>query len=146
MLILLMLTLPDNRYPWLWRRCWQMFRWAERWGRHSQPFLDRHLGMRARKGFHLHLRSFHHMLQRAQRYCTQYEIQVNWSNHWSRICNEFEKYLNLLYIDFIKMSYLLQPQLILAGLYGSREYWSRDPVVTKFVKERCIIWWAITDL
>ena len=116
-----------NLYPWWGRRCWQKFHWAERWGRHSQSFLDRHLGMRARTGFHLNLSSFHHMLGAAPRCYIQFwilfysqcsTVQPDLSGIW----NDFNEM-----IEFVIMSWLrnyffsLHPQMVLAGLVESRD-------------------------
>ena len=87
-----------NLYPWWWRRCWEMFHWAERWGRHSLPILDRHLGMKVRTGFHLHLSRFHHMLWTTLMYCTRFEILVLFYCHQSGIWDEFNRRSEFLFM------------------------------------------------
>ena len=118
----------DNLYPWLWRRFWHMFRWAERWGIHSLPALGRHLGMRVRLGLHLHLNSFLHMLWLVAWYCTQFEIPSHLTPNLSGIWNSFNEGLSFGYIYLSS----LHPQLVLAGLD-----WSRDLTATQFFQE----WW-----
>ena len=112
-----------NLYPWWGRRCWHRFHWAARWGRYILPILDMHLGMRVRRGLHLHLSRFRHMLWTAPRYCIQLEIQVHCARHWSGIWNDLRVMFEFEVMS--KLFFSLQPHLVLARLD-----WSRDLTAT----------------
>ena len=106
-----------NLYPWRGKRHSHSFLWAKRWGRHSLPILDRHMGMKVMTGLHLHLRMFHHILWTAPGYCTQFGTLFYLSHCQNGIWNEYKTVIEFV-IKWFCQKIVLTSSTVGSGLIG----------------------------